>query len=259
MKTVRGFLLLILCVAITSFVHADEKTLTNAEVVKLVKLGIGDDVVLAKIRQAPTVDFKLETDDLGTLKGAGVSGKIIAAMLDRSSTDAGTGAATPVTVPIFAGRPGATGPEGTGQAILQAKDGRKPLKLHLGEFHKTGFGPIGNLFVVYSGAKCAIRTTDPRPTLTIRRDTSPVEQILLVKLDATLKDNDRSLKIGSMLKGGNPFSDKKDAKVDPDWTIAYGATEGPSGVWTITPNYDLPAGEYGLYLKDAALLDFGVD
>jgi hypothetical protein len=247
-----------LCLVITVSVQADEKTLTNAEVVKLVKLGIGDDVVLAKIRQAPTVDFKLETDDLGSLKAAGVSGKVIAAMLDRSSGDAGAGAGamTPASMPVIAGRPGA---ESAGQATLQGKDGRRPLKLHVGEFHKTGLGPIGNLFVVYSGAKCAIRTTDRRPALTIRRDTSPVEQILLVKLDVTLKDNDRSLKIGSLLKGGNPFSDKKDAKVDPDWTVAYGANEGPTGVWTITPNYDLPPGEYGLYLKQSALLDFGVD
>src|SRR5438045_3320323 len=106
MRYVRGFLLLVLCLAVGVAVQAEEKTLSNAEVLKLVKLGIGDDVVLAKIRQAPTVDFKLETDDLGSLKAAGVSGKVIAAMLDRSSADAGASAATQGLGSASAGRSG---------------------------------------------------------------------------------------------------------------------------------------------------------
>lgn len=62
-----------------------EQPLTNDDVIKLANLGIGDDAVIAKIHQAATVDFKLETDDLVHLKNGGVSGKVIAAMLDRSA------------------------------------------------------------------------------------------------------------------------------------------------------------------------------
>lgn len=64
---------------------AAEKPLTNADVVKLWKLALGEDVVIAKINQAAEVDFRLESDDLANLKKAGVSSKVIAAMLDRSA------------------------------------------------------------------------------------------------------------------------------------------------------------------------------
>lgn len=64
-----------------------EAPLTNEDVVKLVGLDLGDDVVIAKIRQVSAVNFHLDTDDLSKLKKAGVDGKVIAAMLDRSSSD----------------------------------------------------------------------------------------------------------------------------------------------------------------------------
>jgi hypothetical protein len=89
MQLVRGLLLLFVCLLITVSGLAGEKTLTNADVVKLANLGLGDDAVIAKVRQAPTISFKLEMEDLGGLKAAGVSGKVIAAMLDRASGDAG--------------------------------------------------------------------------------------------------------------------------------------------------------------------------
>lgn len=66
--------------------------LTNKDVVSLSQLGIGDGAVIAKIRQAPAVSFRLDVDDLGALKKAGVSGPVIAAMLDRAAADAGAGA-----------------------------------------------------------------------------------------------------------------------------------------------------------------------
>ena len=72
-----------------------EKPLTNDDVIKLAGVGIGDEAVIAKIRQAAAVDFKLETDDLVKLKAAGVSGKVIAAMLDRANTNTSAPAAAP--------------------------------------------------------------------------------------------------------------------------------------------------------------------
>src|ERR1041385_8609310 len=62
-----------------------EKPLTNEDVVNLWKMGLGEDVVTAKIRQAADVDFKLETEDLSKLKREGGPGKVIGPMLDRST------------------------------------------------------------------------------------------------------------------------------------------------------------------------------
>jgi len=64
---------------------AAEAPLTNRDVVSLSQLGIGDAVVIAKIHQAPAVDFRLSIEALGELKKSGVSGSVIAAMLDRAA------------------------------------------------------------------------------------------------------------------------------------------------------------------------------
>ena len=62
-----------------------EAALTNADVVKLCKLDLGDEVVIAKINQAKAVDFKLDTDSLVALKQESVSKGVITAMLNRTS------------------------------------------------------------------------------------------------------------------------------------------------------------------------------
>ncbi|MBI4917314.1 MAG: hypothetical protein HY825_15860 [Acidobacteria bacterium] len=61
-----------------------EKPLTNKDVVELVKLDLGDDVVIAKIRQAPREELDVSTAALGELKGAGVSKAVIQAMIARA-------------------------------------------------------------------------------------------------------------------------------------------------------------------------------
>lgn len=75
-------------------VASAEAPLTNDDVIKLSALGIGDEAVMAKVRQAGAVAFKLETDDLVKLKNAGVSGKVIAAMLDRVASTTNQGLAS---------------------------------------------------------------------------------------------------------------------------------------------------------------------
>jgi hypothetical protein len=55
----------------------------NARVVAMTKLGLGDDVIIARIKTSPC-RFTLSDDDLVALKRAGVSDKVIAAMLEAS-------------------------------------------------------------------------------------------------------------------------------------------------------------------------------
>lgn len=59
---------------------AAAETLTNASVIALVKAGIGNDAVIAKIK-ATDGKYDLSTDDLIGLKQAGVPGDVIAAMI----------------------------------------------------------------------------------------------------------------------------------------------------------------------------------
>jgi len=55
----------------------------NARVMAMTKLGLGDEVIIARIKTSPC-KFALSDDDLVALKRAGVSDKVIAAMLEAS-------------------------------------------------------------------------------------------------------------------------------------------------------------------------------
>jgi len=57
--------------------------ITNARVIEMSKLGLDDDIVIAKIKNG-NCEFQLGDTDLVDLKKAGVSPKVIAAMLDAS-------------------------------------------------------------------------------------------------------------------------------------------------------------------------------
>ena len=72
--------------------------LTNDSIVKLVKAGLGDDVIVGMVDVQPA-KYSLSPDDLIALKKEGVSDKIIAAMLKKS-------AAAPPSEPAKASAPG---------------------------------------------------------------------------------------------------------------------------------------------------------
>lgn len=61
-----------------------EKPLTNADVVALIKLDLGDDLVISKIQQAPAEALDVSTDALIKLKGEGASKAILDAMIKRA-------------------------------------------------------------------------------------------------------------------------------------------------------------------------------
>lgn len=60
----------------------EELPLHNADIVKLTKLAIGDQVIITKIKTAKSVKFDTSIDSLAMLKKSGVSGPVITAMLD---------------------------------------------------------------------------------------------------------------------------------------------------------------------------------
>jgi hypothetical protein len=75
-----------------------EAPLVNADVIKLFKMGLGDEIVIAKINQAKVVDFQLDTDDLAKLMEQHVSKSIIAAMFKRATPQAGVASGQSVNV-----------------------------------------------------------------------------------------------------------------------------------------------------------------
>lgn len=73
---------------------ASASTITNARIVDMTKLGLDDDVIIARIKHA-VCDFQLSDSDLLELKKAGVSSKVVAAMLETVPVSTATSVPEP--------------------------------------------------------------------------------------------------------------------------------------------------------------------
>jgi hypothetical protein len=86
------------------------RVLTNADVVQMLKSGLGDDAVIAAIQKART-EFDLGSSSLAELRYAGVSDSVIVAMLASraaqppASPNAAPAPAEPATAPVVAPPP----------------------------------------------------------------------------------------------------------------------------------------------------------
>jgi hypothetical protein len=90
MKLTRSVLL---AAFLTGLMFA-QQALTNETILKLVKAGMGDDVIVGMINTQAT-SFTLGSDDLIALKAAGVSDKVMGAMLSRNNAPAAAAATAP--------------------------------------------------------------------------------------------------------------------------------------------------------------------
>jgi len=225
--------------------------MTNADVVKLAKLGFGSEIIKEKISGASTVNFKLDVDDLVKLKNAGVSQDVISAMLQRAD---GGGASASASA-----RASASGPVGYpgGPAVtLVTKDGGSVnLRSISGTMSSTNAVVTVLIHENYPGMAAGVRTHDTRPSFIVNSAVQPKGSIYIVSLDVDKGDQDRSLKLGNARFWGGM---KNMGAPDKDNQIAYDAVSMGSGnQWKLTPTSDLKPGEYGLY--SGGLYDFGVD
>lgn len=111
-STIFRFAVLVTALGLMGPALAEEKALTNDDVLSLAKAGLGDDLVIAKIQQVPEEAFDVSTEALIALKNADLSKAVIDAMIKRVSQRAGTPAtsspkpsALPVAKPRKAGDP----------------------------------------------------------------------------------------------------------------------------------------------------------
>jgi hypothetical protein len=77
MKILRLFLAL-------AFVAVAQEPLTNDSIVKMVKSGLGENVILSMVKGQPA-KYTLAPDDLIALKAAGVPDSVVAAMVEKST------------------------------------------------------------------------------------------------------------------------------------------------------------------------------
>lgn len=263
MKTLTRFLLILLVLFVSTLGMAQgarEVPLSNEEVVNLCKLDLGDEVVIAKINQAKSVDFKLEISDLTKLKAEGVTKPVIAAMLTRATAPK----AAPGGPAGFIPGSSANTPE---EGVFMRRAGKEVRMQSVQGDRSTTWAYVVMLtFLDFPGLHADLRTTERRPTIIIQSSKNPRGRIFLVKCESNKKDNNRSVKIGKAGFGGGS---KSWSSPDSDWTAEFDTKEVSSTYWELTPKRDLEPGEYGILYKggflgmlsgeQGELFDFGVD
>lgn len=240
--------------------------LTNAEVVRMVEVGLGDSVVVAKIEQAPAVAFDLETDDLVVLKEAGVSDAVLTAMLERATdrpperSHGGRGAPAGPGTDMVATPMGPMAMPGAGSGPrdiwLETDDGEVALTGIVGEMSWTNAYLVRFLFLNFPGLDSEVRIDDSNPTVYLVTDRNPLGRFWVVTLDRDKDDNVRSVKMGS----GGPFGGKMSNTPDTDWTVPFTSADEGGGVWSLELKKELKPGEYGVLVRSSQeLYDFAVE
>jgi hypothetical protein len=111
--------------------NSSEKPITNGDVITLAKAGLGDEIVVAKIQQAPAEVLDVSVDSLIQLKKEGLSKPIIDAMIKRAGQRGeaqGQGSGTSVNAPAADPR-SSSKPDGQSAPTLVTKPGayRSPI------------------------------------------------------------------------------------------------------------------------------------
>jgi len=231
-----------------------QEVLTNDSVVQMVKAGLPEAVVIAKIKSTAT-KFDLKTDSLVNLKKQGVSDKVLEAMVAAGQGSSTTAMPAPPAPAMAAG-------------ALKTQDVIYQL---VGEKYVELLATAANLEtnmaffqtkseVVLEGRKAQYRITDKQPVFLSTYSSTDAP---LVKLKPGDDHNDRNLKIGS--GAFMPFGGTQRMGVRQEDKIEIKIERDPRGFYRVTPAQPLPPGEYGFILAtgfgagSGKIYDFGVD
>ena len=226
------------------------KRLTNQDVIEMTKLGLSDDVIIAKIRQAyeagtDAVSFDTSVDGLKALKAANVSESIIKVMINPAPPPAAVVAgANPMTID-----PSLPPPE----VGVYWRDVGKFLLLQgqLVTNTKAG-GKAGSLFTYGLRNQHWDATIEGPTSKNVIRDPKPVFYLYVpegtdssdyVLLKLNKKDNRREFQVGSFggVSGGK-------SGVQKDKEIPFHAEHLGIRVYKLTLDNALKPGEYGFFM-----------
>lgn len=262
------------------------EVLTNASVVQLVQIGIGDDAVIAKIRGSKT-NFDLSTDGLIALKAKGVPNPVIAAMLG------GPGSAS-APAELSMDSPDPKVPHYPGLYMLEATKGDgKMTRINPTVSNQAKTGNVlgyaltmglasASVKAAIPGASAKVQTSNPRPVFyayfeeSVPRAlqsqnsshwstgngsaTSSPNEVTLVRFAE--KGDRREAQVGRINIAGS-----KTGVMDKD-QLAFDSEMISPGLFRVTPKVDLAPGEYGFIQSmsgggsegamTARVFDFGV-
>jgi hypothetical protein len=265
-----------------AFVAVAQEALTNDAIVKMVKSGLGENVILSMVKSQPA-KYTLTPDDLIALKAAGVPDSVVAAMVEKSTGGAAPGAAaasgaTPVAGTVAAGDPNdPMSPHDSG-IYLYSKDRNGEYKLTVLEQaayqgSKTG-GMLGAVLTsglkkakmkaVIPGQHASIRTPDAEPVFYFYFEdkaaglgkggfgagsVSNPNQFALVKLDVAKSSRETIIgEYGAL--GMNTGTNEKSM-------VTFKSERIRGGFYKVVPNGPMHPGEYCFLVSQANMGAFG--
>ncbi|MGB9458469.1 MAG: hypothetical protein WCB12_20640 [Bryobacteraceae bacterium] len=253
-----------------------QQLLNNDSVVKLVKAGLSEDLIVTTINTQPG-SYDTSTDGLIALKGAGVSDKVVAAIVAKAAGNpsAPTALATPTPGvqdpedPMAPHDPGVylmtTTHEGKSKMVFIDRVGAGREKTHRG-FAKA------SMKAEIPGPRAAVRTQDANPVFYMyfpptsnigdERSISSPTQFSLLSLED--KKDHRETAVAKVALFGS-ISYGNDAKK----TSLFNAERIRSYAYKVSPSASLKSGEYAFIATTTmagsaqgatvVIYDFGVD
>ncbi|TQL16556.1 hypothetical protein FBY58_0092 [Zymomonas mobilis] len=236
------------------------ETLNNESVVTLTNTGLGDEAIVAKIKNSDA-NYDLSTDQLIALRRRGVSSPVLAAMLEKSA---------PKAAAMSMDSPDPMVPHSPGVYLFNAHS--VPPKMRYMESTVTNQAKTGGVwgYALTSGIasmsiKASIqnehalnRTDDEQPVFYFFFDEANNQQaastwsagtqatvnspnaFTLIKMQSKSgKNGHREIRVGSRNIGG-----AKSGVMDKD-QIPFDFEMVRAGVYKVTPKYALKPGEYG--------------
>lgn len=241
------------------------EVLTNDSVAVMVSAGLGDDVVIAKIKGTAS-RFTLTTDDMIALKQRGVSSAVLAAMVT-----AGTGSPVSSLAAMSADSPDPLVPHPSGVYLLADREAApRMIRMDPITSNQTKTGGILGYALTGGIASLSMKSVIPGGTARVSADVSrPVFYFYFDQANQSLSNG----AAGSAFVAGpaatvtspNEFSlvrltakkDRREARVgsfniagaktgvmDKD-RIAFDYDQIAPGVFMVTPSGDLKPGQYG--------------
>lgn len=252
--------------------------MTNDDVIALASAGMTDQIIVAKIKAAPSTSFDTSVAGLKALKAANVSSPVIAVMIDPKAPVAAPAAATPTATAAAAATtanpddPAATHAPGIymlakgadGSAHMMLLERITPKEHKAGGFWASSatYGIVkAKGKAVLDGAKASVETADPKPVFYLYIPDGTAGQFggssynpkdfAMVKLE--VKGDTRQVTTGSYsMWGSSSGTDEKSRQGFASETVK-------AGVYKLTPVVDLTPGQYAFEQGWGMYFDFGVN
>lgn len=257
---------ILLAASVNTF--AQDKVMTNNEVLMLTKAGLNESIIINKIRASNT-DFDLSTDELIRLKKEKVSDKIVNAMLEAKSGKPMTATTNVIKTGVGSGNSNdPMSPHGYGIYLFQKIDGKNKmtqLTPNVSAQNRTGGGftaaitPLGlgkrKTKANLPGRNADMQIDESEPVFYFYLDASSgglntssgipstPNEFALVRFN--LRSDNREITIAK----ANAYSAK--GGLSDEYVIEFDSQDLGNGIFKITPKSSLSNGEYAFYLLNS--------